>query len=92
MKILIFLIIVFLVIVYLFTYIRYKRMKRKKIDAVQAFHDTYDDVCHATDTQSAITGCVDFIDKEEFISEIQAEIRESNCTSNKKAVQKKLIF
>lgn len=84
--------IIFLIIVYLFTYMRYKRMRRKKIDAVQSFRDTYDDVCHATDTQSAITGCMDFIDKEEFISEIQAEINESNCTSNKKAIQKKLIF
>lgn len=92
MKILIFLIIVFLVIVYLFTYIRYKRMRRKKIDAVQSFHDTYDDACHATDRPSANTGCVDFVDKEEFISEIQAEICENNQPSRKTIVPRKLKF
>lgn len=94
MKILIFLIIVFIVIVYLFSYIRYKKLRRKKIDTVQSFHDTYDNVYHATDKQKqpANIGCVDFIDKEDFISDIQAEIKESNHSTGKPTVSKKLKF
>lgn len=87
-------IIAFLVIVYLFTYIRYKRLHRKQINTVQAFHDTYDTVCHATNNQSAYDHHtnVDFVDKEDFISEIQAEINESKNPSNKTTLQRKLRF
>lgn len=93
MKILIFLIIVFLIIVYLFTYIRYKRLHRKQINTVQAFHDTYDT---ATNNQTACdhinTDCVDFIDKEDFISGIQAEIKENNQPTRKTIAPRMLKF
>lgn len=96
MKILIFLIIVFLIIVYLFTYIRYKRLHRKQINTVQAFHDTYDTACRTTNNQTACdhinTDCVDFVDKEDFISGIQAEIKENNQPTRKTIVPRELKF
>lgn len=106
MKLLITVIVVFLIIVYGYTYIRYKKKRRQSMNHVQEFHEKYKNKKSninkvASDQQlSANTNTdidtdsyqpIDFMDKDEFVSDIQSEVREQAGKYNAQTVSKKKL-
>ena len=105
MKLLITVIVVFLIIMYGYTYIRYKKKRRQSMDHVQEFHEKYnkkrstgneaasDDRPSSTNTDTNAYKPIDFMDKDEFVSDIQSEVREQARKNNPQTVpKKKLLF
>lgn len=107
MKLLITVIVVFLIIVYGYTYIRYKKKRRQSMNHVQEFHEKYknkksninkaasDHQLFAntnTDIDTDSYQPIDFMDKDEFVSDIQSEIREqAGKYNNAQTVSKKKL-
>ena len=105
MKLLITVIVVFLIIVYGYTYIRYKKKRRQSMDHVQEFHEKYnnkrsvrneaavDDHLSSVNTNIDANAYqpIDFMDKDEFVSDIQSEVREQAGKNNLKTVPKKKL-
>ena len=98
MKLLITVIVVFIIIVYGYTFIHYKKKRRQSMDHVQEFHEKYkikksninetvsDHLSSANTNQS-----IDFIDKDEFVSDIRSEVREHSGKNNSQTVPKKKL-
>ena len=92
MKLLLILIIAFLIIIYAYTYIKYK--KRKKIDTVGAFRETYlkkkNIKSSAQDHDNMIpyltkyNSSIDYIDKDDFIKENTASYEKESKPQPKK--------
>lgn len=107
MKLLITVIVVFLIIVYGYTYIRYKKKRRQSTtDHVHEFHEKYknkksninkaasDHQLSANTTLNSDTDTyqpIDFLDRDEFVSDIQSEIREQAGRNNPQVVPKKKL-
>ena len=106
MKLLITVIVVFIIIVYGYTYIHYKKKRRQSMDHVQEFHEKYkikksniketvsDHLSSAntnTNTDTNIYQSIDFIDKDEFVSDIRSEVREHSGKNNSQTVPKKKL-
>ena len=103
MKLLITIIVVFLIIMYGYTYIRYKKKSRQSMDHVQEFHEKYnnkrstgneaasDDHPSSTNADANVYQPVDFMDKDEFVSDIQSEVREQAGRNNPQTVSKKKL-
>lgn len=105
MKLLITVIVVFLIIVYGYTYIRYKKKRRQSMNHVQEFHEKYKNKksninkaasnhqlsanTNTDDTDSYQP--IDFMDKDEFVSDIQSEVREQAGKYNAQTVSKKKL-
>lgn len=102
MKLLITVIVVFLIIMYGYAYIRYKKKRRQPMDHVQEFHEKYKNkkpnkiemtsdhsVCVNTDANTYQP--IDFMDKDEFVSDIQSEVREQTGTNSPQTVPKKKL-
>lgn len=108
MKLLITVIVVFIIIVYGYTFIHYKKKRRQSMDHVQEFHEKYkikksninetvsDRLSSANTNTNADTNTyqsIDFIDKDEFVSDIRSEVREHSGKNNSQTVpRKKLQF
>lgn len=105
MKLLITVIVVFLIIVYGYTYIRYKKKRRQSTtDHVHEFHEKYNNkksninkaasdhqLSANTDIDTDIYQPIDFMDKDEFVSDIQSEVREQAGKYNTQTVSKKKL-
>ena len=106
MKLLITVIVVFLIIVYGYTYIRYKKKRTQSMEHVQEFHEKYknkkpnineaasDHQLSANTTLNSDTDTyqpIDFLDRDEFVSDIQSEIREQAGRNNPQVVPKKKL-
>lgn len=106
MKLLITVIVVFIITVYGYTYIHYKKKRRQSMDHVQEFHEKYkikksninetvsDRLSSANTNTNADTNTyqsIDFIDRDEFVSDIQSEIREQAGRNNPQVVPKKKL-
>ncbi len=105
MKLLITVIVVFLIIVYGYTYIRYKKKRRQSMDHVKEFHEKYNNKrstgnkavadVHpsSTNTDASTYQPIDFMDKDEFVSDIQSEVcKQSGNYSFQTVPKKKLQF
>ncbi len=105
MKLLITVIVVFLIIVYGYTYIRYKKKRRQSTtDHVHEFHEKYKNkksninkaasdhqLSANTDIDTDTYQPIDFMDKDEFVSDIQSEVREQAEKYNTQTVSKKKL-
>lgn len=103
MKLLVTIIVVFLIIVYGYTYIRYKKKRRQSMDHVQEFHEKYnnkrssenkavaDDHPSSTNTNANAYQPIDFMDKDEFVSDIQSEVCKQSGKNNFQTVPKKKL-
>lgn len=106
MKLLITVIVVFIIIVYGYTFIHYKKKRRQSMDHVQEFHEKYkikksninetvsDRLSSANTNTNADTNTyqsIDFIDKDEFVSDIRSEVREHSRKNNSQTVPKKKL-
>ena len=104
MKLLITVIVVFIIIVYGYTYIHYKKKRRQSMAHVQEFHEKYkikksnetvsDRLSSANTNTNADTNTyqsIDFIDKDEFVSDIRSEVREHSGKNNSQTVPKKKL-
>ena len=104
MKLLITVIVVFLIIVYGYTYIRYKKKRRQSIDHVQEFHEKYKNkkanikeaasdrqLSANTNADTDIYEPIDFMDRDEFISDIQSEVRKQAGKHDIQTVSKKKL-
>ena len=106
MKLLITVIVVFIIIAYGYTYIHYKKKRRQSTDHVQEFHEKYkikksninetvsDRLSSANTNTNADTNTyqsIDFIDKDEFVSDIRSEVREHSEKNNSQTVPKKKL-
>lgn len=91
MKLLITVIVVFLIIMYGYAYIRYKKKRRQPMDHVQEFHEKYKDHSVCVNTDANTYQPIDFMDKDEFVSDIQSEVREQTGTNSPQTVPKKKL-
>ena len=100
MKLLITVIVVFIIIVYGYTYIHYKKKRRQSMDHVQEFHEKYkikksninETVSDRLSSANTNTNeSIDFIDKDEFVSDIRSEVREHSGKNNSQTVPKKKL-
>lgn len=106
MKLLITVIVVFIIIVYGYTFIHYKKKRRQSMDHVQEFHEKYKiKKSNINETVSNRLSCantntnadtntyqsIDFIDKDEFVSDIRSEVREHSGKNNSQTVPKKKL-
>lgn len=95
-KFIIFIIIAFLVIIYIFTYIKWrKRKKSRGVSAIDEFKGRYVDKTgreqyvdlsslYNSEDEDTQDHRIDFIEKDEFISEIQTEINNSKIQQPQK--------
>jgi len=106
MKLLITVIVVFIIIVYGYTFIHYKKKRRQSMDHVQEFHEKYkikksninETVSNRLSSTNTNTNAdtntyqsIDFVDKDEFVSDIRSKVREHSGKNNSQTVPKKKL-